>query len=109
MTATVVKNVTDPFGCYPPNIPEWFLPKYGNGLLNGLLGYMMLQPGQSYSNQAMASFHLSRFRGTLSHARSATMRANAVGAQSWAFPQSFRVRGQRGGVSTFNVHPGILR
>jgi hypothetical protein len=109
MMATVVKNVTDPFGCYPPNIPDWFLPKYGNGLLSGLLGYMMLQPGQSYSNQAMASFHLSRFRGVLSHARSATTRANTVGAQAWSYPQSFRVTGQRGGVSTYNVHPAILR
>jgi hypothetical protein len=33
------------------------------------------------------------------------MKMNAVGAQSWVFPQQFRVFGQKGGVSTFNVHP----
>lgn len=109
MWATVVKNVTDPFGCFPPNIPDWLLPKYGLGILSGLLGYMMIQPGQSYSNQAMGSFHLSRFRSKIAHARSATMRANTVGAQAWAFPQSFAVTGQRGGVSTYNVHPVGVR
>lgn len=105
MTAVVAKTVTDPFLCFPPHIPDWFLPSYGLGVLNGLLGNMMLQPGQSWSNPDMAKFHLQRFRDTIAHARSATMRGNKVGAQSWAFPQSFRVSGQRGGVSTFNVHP----
>jgi hypothetical protein len=109
MQATVVKNVDDPFGCYPPNIPDWVLPAYGVGLLSGLLGYMMLQPGQSYSNQTLASFHLARFRNTIAHARVAMMRANTVGSQAWAYPQQFRVSGQRGGVSTFNVNPAVLR
>jgi hypothetical protein len=40
-----------------PGIPDWVLPAYGAGILSGLLGYMMLQPGQSYSNQAMAQSH----------------------------------------------------
>jgi hypothetical protein len=109
MTAVVVKNVTDPLECYPPYMPDWILPQYGTGILSGLLGYMMLQSGTSYSNQGQSAFHLSRFRATIAHAKAATYRANAIGSQNWAFPQSFRVGGQRGGVSTFNVHPQVLR
>ena len=45
MTATVVKNVTDPFLCHPPHIPDWVLPVHGLGILNGLLGSMMTSAG----------------------------------------------------------------
>jgi hypothetical protein len=109
MTAVVVKNVTDPLSCSPPHIPEWVLPAYGHGILRGVLGHMMLRPAQSFSNQALAVMHLRKFRDVIAHARVATMRANTVGAQAWAFPQQFRVTGQRGGVSTANVHPATLR
>jgi hypothetical protein len=105
MTAVVVKTATDPLACFPPNIPDWLLPVHGLGLLHGLLGNMMQQPGQSYSNPQLAMFHLQKFRDAIAHARVAAMKMNAVGAQSWAFPQQFRVFGQKGGVSTFNVHP----
>lgn len=105
MTATVVKSVTDPFLCHPPHIPDWFLPAYGLGILSGLVGNMMSQPDQTYSNAGMSSYHLQKFRDAISHARVATMRMNTVGAQAWAFPQQFRVGGQKGGVSTANVHP----
>ena len=110
MMASVVKTVTDPLFCFPPNIPDWMLPVHGLGILHGLLGGMMLQPGQSYSNPPLANFHLQKFRDAIAHARVAMMRMNTVGAQSWAFPQQFRVTGQKGGVSTFNVHPtAVLR
>jgi hypothetical protein len=109
MAAWVVKTVTDPLDCHPPKIPDWVLPAYGNGILSGIIGNMMLQPGQSYSNQAMSQFHLTRFRGQIAHARVAMMRGNTVGSQAWHFPQSFRVSGQRGGVSTYNVQPRQLR
>jgi hypothetical protein len=105
MTAVVVKTAADPLGCFPPNIPDWLLPMHGLGLLHGLLGNMMQQPGQSYSNPQLAIFHLQKFRDAIAHARVAAMKMNAVGAQSWVFPQQFRVFGQKGGVSTFNVHP----
>jgi hypothetical protein len=109
MTAIVVKTVTDPMCCHPPHIPDWVLPAYGRGILHGLLGNMMMQPGQSYSNLQMGMLRLGRFRGEIAHARVAASKANTIGAQSWAFPQQFRVSGQRGGVSTFNVNPMPLR
>jgi hypothetical protein len=109
MMATVVKTVTDPLECNPPHIPDWILPVHGRCILSGILGNMMLQPGQSYSNPSLANFHLARFRDLIAHARVAATKANTVGAQSWAYPQSFRVGGQRGGVSTANVNPATLR
>jgi hypothetical protein len=109
MTASVIKNVTDPLACFPPHIPEWVLPAHGIGLLHGILGNMMMQPGFSYTNVTGAPYHLQKFRDAISHARVAALRANTVGSQAWAFPQSFRVRGQRGGVSTTNINPTPLR
>jgi hypothetical protein len=108
MTAVVVKNVTDPLCCSPPHIPEWVLPAHSRVILHGILGNMMLQPGQSYSNQAVGNFHLAKFRDGIAKARVAAMRANTIGSQAWAYPQQFSVSGQRGGVSTYNVNPTPL-
>lgn len=105
MMASVVKTVTDPFSCFPPHIPDWILPVHGLGILHGVLGTMMMQPGQSWSSQTLGAFYQSKFRNAIAHARVAAAKANTVGAQTWAFPQSHRVMGQKGGVSTFNVHP----
>jgi hypothetical protein len=107
MTAIVIKTVTDPLTCFPPYIPDWIVPVYGRVFLAGLLGYMMQQPGQSYSNPKLAMFYDQKFRDGIASARVAMMKMNKVGAQGWIFPQQFRVTGQRGGVSTFNVHPSV--
>lgn len=108
MWALVAKNVTNPLSdCFPepPDKPDWLLPKYGLGILSGILGNMMNEPGQAYSNEKGAAFHLARFRNSIQQARAAAMRGNTVGTQAWRFPQSFRTFGQRGGVSTGNVNP----
>ena len=105
MTAVVVKTATDPLNCFPPGIPDWLLPVHGRAILAGILGNMMIEPGTSYFNPTMGNFHLRRFRDLVMHARVATMRMNAIGTQAWAYPQQFRTTTQRGGVSTFNVHP----
>jgi hypothetical protein len=110
MTAVVIKTLALPDLCYPPNIPEWLLPVHGMTILHGLLGDMMLQPGTSFSNPQMANYHTQKFRDGIAHARVAAVKMNTVGAQNWMFPQSHRVTGQKGGVSTFNVHPtAVLR
>lgn len=105
MTAIVVKTVTDPLCCYPPNIPDWILPKHGIAILHGIVGTMMMVPAQSYTNPQMAQFHLGKFSDGISGAFVASSKANTVGAQAWMFPQGFRSSSQRGGVSTYNVHP----
>ena len=109
MTAMVVKHVADPLECHPPHIPDWVLPAHSIGILHGILGNMMLQPGSSYSNVALGQFHLAKFADATAKARIAMTRANTVGSQNWAFPQQFRTHGQRGGVSTANVNPNTLR
>jgi hypothetical protein len=106
--ALVIKTVTDPQKCSPPDVPEWLLPKHHITLLNGLLGNMMMQPGASYSSPQLANFHLMKFRDGIAGARVAQMKANAIGAQAWAYPQQFRTVSQRGGVSTFNLHPAVI-
>jgi hypothetical protein len=105
MTAVVIKTLAHPLECYPPYIPDWILPTHGLGILHGVIGNMMEQVGQSYSNPQLALFHGQKFRDAIAHARVAMMKMNTVGAQAWAFPQQFKVFGQKGGVSTFNVHP----
>src|SRR5262245_63684904 len=102
MAAIVVKTLALPDLCCPPDIPEWLLPVHGLTLMHGVIGNMMLQPGNSYSNPQMAQFHLQKFRDGIAHARVAANKMNTVGAQTWMFPQAFRVGGQKGGVSTFN-------
>lgn len=108
MSAIVIKNVDGPLECFPPDFPEWLLPQYGVGLLDGILGRMMAQPGQSWADRATATYHLQRFRDCYCKARVATRLANTVGAQAWAYPQQFRASTQRGGVSTFNVNPSPM-
>lgn len=103
-TATVIKNVVlpntkDQF----PIVPEWVLPLYHVGILDGLLGKMMGQPNSSYSNDTHSVYHLRRFRDAIARARVSALRRNTLGAQSWVFPRTFRTHGQRGGVSTSNT------
>jgi hypothetical protein len=105
MTAIVVKTITDPMTCYPPNIPDWILPKHSQVLLHGLLGHMMMIPAQSYTNPQLAQFYMGKFNDGTTGAYVASLKANTIGTQSWMFPQSHRTSTQRGGISTYNVHP----
>lgn len=108
MWAVVAKTVQFPFQDglpAPPCIPDWVLPRYGSGILRGLIGRLMVQTGQSWSNPQMGIHYLQSFRHTIQEARVDAMRGDTVGAQAWTYPQSFRVTSQRGGVSTFNINP----
>jgi len=105
MTVTVIKTVTDPLECFPPHIPDWVLPAHHLTIQHGLVGNVMTIPGEAFSNPQQAMFHLQKFRDGIAGARVAGMKANTFGAQTWAYPQQFRVDGQRGGVSNFSVYP----
>jgi hypothetical protein len=105
MWSVVIKNITDPLDCHPPHVPDWVLPNYSRTITAGILGYMMIQPGTSYFQPTLGNFNLRRYRDGVMQARVATIKANKVGAQAWTYPQQFRTSTQRGGVSTFNVHP----
>lgn len=83
-----------------PLIPDWILPIWHVGLLDGLLGQMMSQPNKSYGNPAGSTYHLKRFRDAIARARVSKLHANTIGATAWRFPQSFRADTQQGGVPT---------
>jgi len=111
MTAIVSKNVVSPYRDGKPFVP--FIPKeiyrnYGIGILDGLIGWMMSDDGQSYSNPQKGMGRLMRFRNTIAKARTAASHGNVLGGQSWAYPQGFRVTSQKGGVSTFNMNPSPI-
>lgn len=99
MVANVVTNVSLPTDRNSvPLIPDWVLPVWHVGLLDGLLGKMMAQPNKSYANDKQSMYHLKRFRDAIARARVSKLRANTIGAQAWRFPQGFRVNSQQGGV-----------
>ncbi len=97
--ATVVTNVSLPVDRKMiPIAPDWVVPVWHVGILDGLLGKMMAQPGKSYSNDKQSQYHLRRFRDAIGRARVSKLRANTVGSQAWRFPQQFRSVSQQGGV-----------
>jgi hypothetical protein len=103
LTAAVIKNVLLP--CEPNGfveVPDVFIQKYFTGLLSGVLGKMMLQPGKSYKNDQGSVYHLKKFEGVKTAARVATIRRNTQGTNSWSYPQTFRTSGQRGGTAVGN-------
>jgi hypothetical protein len=81
-----------------PIAPDWVLPIWHVGLLDGLLGKMMNDPNKSYSNATGAAYHLKRFRDAIQRARVSKLRANTLGSGAWRFPQSFRALSQQSGV-----------
>lgn len=100
--ATVVTNVSLPTDKNAiPLGPDWLLPLWHVGLLDGLLGKMMMQPAKSYSDKITGAYHLKRFRDAIARARVSKLRASTNGAQAWRFPQSFRTTTQQGGVPGF--------
>lgn len=83
-----------------PIAPEFVLKVYGPVITAGVYARMMLEPGKSYSDKAMAALHMREFRDGIGVARANALHANLMNGQAWRFPQGFRVTGQRGGVST---------
>jgi len=81
-----------------PIAPDWVLPIWHVGLLDGLLGRMMNDPNKSYSSTTGALYHLKRFRDAIARARVSKLRANTLGASAWRFPQAFRSLSQQSGV-----------
>jgi hypothetical protein len=88
LTATVVLVVTDPLESTGyPTVPDWILPRYGDGLLSGILSKAMLHPSKPYTNQQLAIFHGRKFRAAISTARSESRHKNLYDGQTWRFPR----------------------
>lgn len=92
-TFTVAKTVTDPTTREGyPEFPAWVLNKYGNEILDGLMGRMMSQIAKPYSSPKMADFHMRKFNAGVQRAYVETLHGNVYRAQNWRFPQTFARR-----------------
>lgn len=76
--------------------------RYRRYIVDGVVGRMCMQPNKPFTNAQVGSMRYQMFRQGVNTARGMTARQNTKGAQGWAYPQGWRVRGQRGGVSTAN-------
>ena len=93
LTATVSLTVNDPTTKEGyPEFPAWTLNKYGTGILDGLIGRMMMQPAKPWTNSQLAIFRTRRFNGVVSQAKFEALHKSLNNGQTWRFPQSFNAR-----------------
>lgn len=92
-TARVALTVTDPVtrDGYP-EFPDWIMNKYGNDILEGLLGRMMSQIAKPYSSATMAQYHMRNFKQAVAQAKVEASHQNVYRGQKWKFPQTFARR-----------------
>lgn len=96
-TATVQKTVLIPTDKDDfPIVPDWLLPLWGGGIIDGVLGKMHNEPAKPYSSETKARYHLSRFNDAVQKATVAMLRRHTTGTQAWRFP-GFAKGSQRGG------------
>lgn len=95
-TVTVALTITDPVDREGyPEFPDWFLSKYGNDILDGVLGRMMSQIAKPYSQPQMAQYHMRRFVQATNKAGVEAIHGNVYRGQNWRFPQTFARRKAR--------------
>lgn len=82
-----------------PEFPDWVLPVWAGGILDGLLGRAMNAANKSWGNPTLARYHLARFRDAMGRARTAALHRNSYDKQVWRFPGAL-CGNQRGGTST---------
>lgn len=87
IVATVALTVQDPVNRDGYVVfPQWIAQKYGDALLDGLLGRMMTQANKPWTNNQMSVYHLRSFNSKKAQARVEVQRNNKYRAQAWTFP-----------------------
>lgn len=66
--------------------PQWIAQKYGDVLLDGVLGRMMTMANKPWTNNQMSVYHLRSFNSKKAQARVEVQRNNKYRAQAWTFP-----------------------
>jgi hypothetical protein len=66
--------------------PTWIAQRYGDAILDGLLGRMMTQPNKPWTNNQMSVYHLRKFNAKKAQTRVEVTRNNVFRAQAWSFP-----------------------
>lgn len=77
---------------FSPCFPDWIASKYGDVILAGIMGRMMVHPAKPYSNPQMAMQNAKFFKSEVDKIRVEALRKNLFGAQAWKYPQSFSTR-----------------
>jgi len=101
-TACFAKSVTLDVDEGIPELPNWIWQRWMPTLMHGVMGKMMLTPSKSYTEEKLGTFHQRMYERDCSLIRGMVLRQNTYGTNSWMYPQGWRVRGQRGGVSVGN-------
>lgn len=95
---SIVKNIAFPQTKDAlPIAPEFVLKVYSQGIIDGVLGRMMMQQAKSYTNIQLGTYHMKRFRDAIGIARNDVWNQNLQGGQRWSFPQQFATHSQRAG------------
>lgn len=95
-TASMALTVSDPVDREGyPEFPDWFLNKYGNDILDGVLGRMMSQLAKPYSQPQLAQYHMRRFTQAVNRAGVEAIHGNVYRGQHWSFPRNFFSRRAR--------------
>ena len=95
-TVQVALTITDPVDREGyPEFPDWFLAKYGNDILDGVLGRMMSQLAKPYSQPQLAQYHMRRFTQAVNRAGVEALHGHVFRGQYWKFPQTFARRKAR--------------
>ncbi len=98
--AAVIKNVDTPVTVSAlPEVPYHIVQTYLPYLLRGVLGLMQQQKDKPYTDAKMATLNYQSFRQGVNMARTNALRNNLFGSNAWRFPQAFRTRTQKGGIS----------
>lgn len=93
---TVALTITDPTDREGyPVFPAWLMSKYGNDILDGVLGRMMSQLAKPYSQPQLAQYHMRRFAQAVNRAGVETLHGHVFRGQNWSFPQTFTRRKTR--------------
>lgn len=101
-TACFAKSVMlEPDGDVP-EIPAWIWQRWMPTIMHGVMAKMMLTPSKSYTDDKLGTYHQRFYERDCSLIRGMVLRQNTYGTNSWMYPQGWRVRGQRGGVSVGN-------
>lgn len=91
--ARVILTVSDPVTREGyPVVPPWVFNKYGNDILDGVLGRMMAQIAKPYTSAQGALYHSRRFSQSVATAKVEAQHQNVYRGQSWRFPQAFNRR-----------------
>jgi hypothetical protein len=95
-TCRAILTVSDPLTREgDTQLPDWVLDKYGNDLMEGLVGRMMMQPAKPYTNKQDGMMHTRAYLGARADAKIEAARQNVYGGQAWRFPQQFATRHRR--------------